>query len=92
MSINWFKQKIGFRLSIYAVLIAIFFAIISSILILSFEYYKNRNQTIVSANHLMQAITPQLAKALWNIDDETISITLDSIKKYNFIKDVQLSQ
>ena len=69
MSINWFKQKIGFRLSLYAVVISIFFATFSSVLILSFEYYKDKKHTVNSANQLVQAIMPQLSKALWDIDE-----------------------
>lgn len=84
-------QKIGLRISLYAVVISFLFALVSISILVYLDSKKEHKAIFNNANRSLRTIEKQLAKDLWDIDTDRVLITLNSLEKLPFIKGVHLS-
>lgn len=90
MPISFLKKKISVRLSLFSIGILIFFASLSSLLILFVEYEQEKKRLINDTQQLIDTITPQLAKSLWDFDEKSKNTLLTSLNNSEIITSLSI--
>jgi len=83
-------SKIGLRLSIYAVCTSFIFAFISIAILIYIDSEKTKKDVVNSTEQAINTIEDQLAKELWDVDNEGITITLKGLERLSFIEGVKV--
>lgn len=82
---NYTYSRIGLRLSIYAVILSLLFALVSISILVYIDSKKEKDSLIKSANQAISTVEEQLSKSLWDIDNEEIYIILNGLVQLPFI-------
>lgn len=84
-------SRIGLRLSLYAVILSIFFAFISLTILIYIESEQEKELLVQNTQQAIITIEHQLAKDLWDLDSEGIRLTLKSLTNLSFISGASLT-
>jgi diguanylate cyclase (GGDEF)-like protein len=88
---NYIHSRIGLRLSIYAVSLSLFFTFISIVFLVYIESKDVDKNLETNVSEAVQTIEKQLAKHLWDVDEESVKTTLESLEKLFFIKKARIN-
>ena len=80
------RSGIGLRLSFYVVSIMLFFAAISVILLVYVESHQAEKELVRKTSEIVDTIEKQVGSYLWNINDNSIQLTLESLVELPYIK------
>lgn len=83
---KYVHSRIGLRLSVYAVILSLFFASVSLTIFIYFDLKQEQKILIKNTWQSINTIENQLAKDLWDIDIDGVHITLHSLERLPFIK------
>ena len=88
---NHFKyNKIGLRLSAHFVFISLFFVVLSVFILWKIEFVEDQYAVEKDVKSAVDTVEKQLAKSLWDIDTDSIRITLNSLATLPIIKGASL--
>ena len=84
------KNKIGVRLSSYFIAICLFFGLSSIVTVMCVEYSIKEQQALQAIDNSVDSLEEQLAKDLWEIDNDAIGQTLIKLHNLAGVKAVEL--
>jgi diguanylate cyclase (GGDEF)-like protein len=84
------RSYIGLRLSLYAVIISLFFAAISVVLLIYIESNQAEKELVRKTSEIVDTIEQQIGQYLWDIDDNGIQTTLQSVVELPYIKSASI--
>lgn len=88
---NYVYSRIGLRLSIYAVILSLFFALISISILVYIDSKKEKQSLLDNSHQVITTVERQLAKNLWDLDNEGIKIILKGLVQLPFIDGASIS-
>jgi diguanylate cyclase (GGDEF)-like protein len=88
---SYVYSRIGLRMSIYAVILSLLFALISISILVYIDSKKEKKSLLDSSHQVITTIERQLAKNLWDLDNEGIVIILKGFVQLPFIDGASLS-
>jgi len=80
------RSDISLRMSLYAVIISLFFAAISVVLLIYIESNQAERELIRKTSQIVDTIEQQIGQYLWDIDDNGIQTTLQRVVELPYIK------
>ncbi|MFT6102275.1 MAG: diguanylate cyclase (GGDEF)-like protein [Candidatus Endobugula sp.] len=80
------RSDISLRMSLYAVIISLFFAAISVVLLIYIESNQAERELIRKTSEIVDTIEQQIGQYLWDIDDNGIQTTLQRVVELPYIK------
>lgn len=83
-------KKLGHRLTFYFVALGIFFTVVTVSVLLIKQYQEGRLSVYEEANDTIEAVNQQLARSLWNVDQDSTHILLEGVYRMPSIQGVKI--
>jgi diguanylate cyclase (GGDEF)-like protein len=83
-------KKLGHRLTFYFVSLGIFFTMATVSVLLVKQYQEGRVSVYAEANDTIRAVNQQLARSLWNVDQDSTHILLEGVYRMPSIQGVRI--
>ncbi|KZY45930.1 hypothetical protein A3732_08825 [Oleiphilus sp. HI0050] len=83
-------KKLGHRLTFYFVSLGIFFTVVTVSVLLVKQYQDGRLSVYEEANDTIKAVNQQLARSLWNVDQDSTHILLEGVYRMPSIQGVRI--
>ena len=83
-------KKLGHRLTFYFVSLGIFFTLVTVSVLLVKQYQEGRYSVYEEANDTIRAVNQQLARSLWNVDQDSTHILLEGVYRMPSIQGVRI--
>ena len=83
-------KKLGSRLTFYFIAIGFFFTLVTVSALLIKQYEDGRISVYAEANDTIKAVNQQLARSLWNVDQDSTHILLEGVYRMPSIHGVRI--
>ncbi len=83
-------KKLGHRLTFYFVSLGIFFTLVTVSVLLVKQFQDGRLSVYEEANDTIKAVNQQLARSLWNVDQDSTHILLEGVYRMPSIQGVRI--
>lgn len=83
-------QKLGNRLSFYFISICIFFTLVTVSSLLFKQYQEDKSSVYEEGEETIHAVKQQLARSLWNVDQDSTHILLEGMYRMPSIKGLRI--
>ncbi len=83
-------QKLGHRLSFYFISICIFFVLVTVSSLLFKQYQEDKSSVYEEGEETIHAVKQQLARSLWNVDQDSTRILLEGMYRMPSIKGLRI--
>ena len=84
------RSRIGLRLSFYALVVSLFFALVAASVLIYKESRQAESEVIKKVSQITDTVESQAGQYLWNIDEEGIQSIVDSLVDLPYIKNASI--
>lgn len=83
-------HKLGYRLTLYFISIGALFTVIMVSVLLYKEFLDDREAVYAEAEKTIQTVKQQLARSLWNVDQDSAKILLEGVYRQPYVKGIRV--